>query len=84
MRDANFNEYIAYLGKDCVYILGLPNLELIVNIDGIKNAHSMCTNEEMTILYVLNKNGSEVTLIRDEDKKNIRPPSFVMKNLVKK
>ena len=84
MRDANFNEYIAYLGKDCVYILGLPNLELIVNIDGIKNAHSMCTNEEMTILYVLNKNGSEITLIRDEDKKNIRPPSFVMKNLVKK
>ena len=39
----------------------------------------MCTNEEMTMLYVLNKTGSEVTLIRDENQKIIRPPSFVMK-----
>ena len=84
IRDANFNEYIAYIEKESVYIYSLPNLELIVNINEIKNAHMMCTNEEMTILYVLNKTGSEITLIRDEGKKIIRPPSYVMKNLVKK
>jgi len=79
IRDANFNEYIAYLGKESVYIYSLPNLELILNINEINNANVMCTNEEMTMLYVLNKTGSEVTLIRDENQKIIRPPSFVMK-----
>ena len=60
----------------------LPNLELIVSKDGIKNSHFICCNEDMTMLYVLNKNGSEVNLVRDEDKK-LRASTFVIKNLNK-
>ena len=81
IKDANFNEYMAYIGNNCVSIVKLPNLELLVNIDGINNSHIICCNEDMTILYVLNKNGSEVNLIRDQDKINFRPSSFVMKSL---
>ena len=82
IRDSNFNEYMAYLGKDSVYIVNIPNLELVVNKDGIKNSHMLCTNEDMTILYVINKTGSEVILIMDEEKKNMRTPTFMVKNLV--
>ena len=81
-RDANFNEYMAYLGKHCIYVVKLPNLELIVSKDGIKNSHFICCNEDMTMLYVLNKNGSEVNLVRDEDKK-LRASTFVIKSLNK-
>ena len=82
IRDSNFNEYMAYLGKDSVCIVNIPNLELIVEIDGIMDAEMLFTNEDMTILYVFNKTGSEITLIRDEEKRNIRAPSFMVKNLV--
>ena len=84
LKDAYFNEYLAYLNNDSVCILSLPYLETAFQIDGIQNSHIFCSNEDMSLLYVLNKNGSEVKLIRDEDKKNIRPSSFIMRNFVNK
>ena len=79
IKDANFNECMAYLGNNCIYIVQLPNLEFIANIDGISNPHIIGSNEDSTILYVLDKNGCEVNFIRDEDKKTIRPSSLAMK-----
>ena len=66
VKDANFNEYMAYLGNHSVYITKLPNLELILNIDEVKNSHILCCNDNLTTLYVLDKNGS-INLIRDEE-----------------
>ena len=83
IKDANFNECMAYLGNNCIYIVQLPNLEFIANIDGIFNSHIICSNEDSTILFVLNKSGTELNLIRDEDTKTIRPSSLVMKKLGK-
>ena len=84
IKDANFNEYMAYLGNHCVYIAKLPNLELVANISKITNSHIICCNEDSTILYALNKNGCEVNVIKDENKKSIRPSSIVIKSFGKK
>jgi len=82
IKDAYFNEYLAYLSGEFVFIVNLPNLKLVVQFEGIKDSHFLCSNEDMTLLYVLNNNGAEITLIRDEGKNN-NAPSFV-KNLVNK
>ena len=75
---------MAYLGNHCVYIAKLPNLELVANISKITNSHIICCNEDSTILYALNKNGCEVNVIKDENKKSIRPSSIVIKSFGKK
>ena len=82
LKDAYFNSYLAYLSGNSFNIINLPQLEYVLNVDNLKDPYNFCANEDVSMVIVFNKNGSEVTLIRDESKKNIRPPSFVMKNLV--
>jgi hypothetical protein len=71
IKDLNANEYLCYIGKEAISILGLPNLELMANIDikpsmGIFNIFS---SRDKISLYCLNKSGSKVHVIRDEVKK---------------
>jgi hypothetical protein len=71
IKDLNANEYLGYIGKEAISILGLPNLELMANIDinpgmGIYNIFSSI---DKISLYCLNKSGSKVYVIRDEVKK---------------
>jgi uncharacterized protein (DUF2344 family) len=82
LKDAYFNSYLAYLSGNSFNIINLPQLEYVINVDNLKEPYNFCANEDMSMVNVFNKNGSEVTLIRNESKKNIRPPSFAMKNLV--
>ena len=71
IKDLNANEYLCYIGKEAISILGLPNLELMANIDitpgmGLYNIFS---SRDKISLYCLNKSGSKVYVIRDEVKK---------------
>ena len=71
IKDLNANEYLCYIGKEAISILGLPNLEFLANIDikpsmGIFNIFS---SRDKISLYCLNKSGSKVHVIRDEVKK---------------
>ena len=82
IKDAYFNSYLAYLSGKVFNVINLPQLEYVVNVDNLKDPYNFCTSEDMSMVNVFNKNGSEVTLIRGETKKNIRSSSFVMKNLI--
>ena len=71
IKDLNANEYLCYIGKEAISILGLPTLELMANID-IKpdmGIYSIIPSQDNTSLYCINKNGSKVYVIRDEVKK---------------
>jgi len=83
LKDAYFNSYLAYLSGNYFITVNLPQLEYVINIENLKEPYNFCANEDLSIVSVFNKNGSEVTLIRDESKKNIRASTYVMKNLVK-
>jgi hypothetical protein len=80
LKDAYFNSYLAYLSGTYFNILNLPQLKYVVNIHNLKDPYIFCTNEDMSMVNIFNKNGSEVTLIRDESRKSIKPSS--LKNLV--
>ena len=80
LKDAYFNSYLAYLSGNNFYILNLPQLKYVVNVYNLKDPYIFCTNEDMSMVNIFNKNGSEVTLIRDESRKSIKPSS--LKNLV--
>ena len=71
IKDLNANEYLCYIGKEAISILGLPNLELMANID-IKpgmGLYNIFSSRDKISLYCLNKSGSKVYVIRDEVKK---------------
>jgi uncharacterized protein (DUF2344 family) len=80
LKDAYFNSYLAYLSGNNFNILNLPQLKYVVNVYNLKDPYIFCTNEDMSMVNIFNKNGSEVTLIRDESRKSIKPSS--LKNLV--
>ena len=79
IKDLYSNEYLAYIEKDVLFILSLPNLEVIVNIDQLRDAFMICPNEDNTILYILTRSWDKVYSIRDENKKGFRGPSFAVK-----
>jgi hypothetical protein len=80
LKDAYFNSYLAYLSGTYFNILNLPQLKYVVNIHNLKDPYIFCTNEDMSMVNIFNKIGSEVTVIRDESRKSIKPSS--LKNLV--
>lgn len=69
LKDAYFNSYLAYLSGNSFNIINLPQLEYVINVDNLKEPYNFCANEDMSMVNVFNKNGSEVTLIRNESKK---------------
>ena len=77
IKDMNSNDYLSYIGKETISIHRLTSLETIVNID-ISPGMQICTiftSEDKKTLYCINKNGSQVYVIKDEIKKNLRNPS---------
>ena len=82
IKDLNANENLGYIGKDAITVLSLPTLETLVNINitpkmGIS---TIFTSEDKKSLYCINKSGSDVYVIRDEIKKNIRNASMALMN----
>ena len=80
IKDLNSYEYLGYIGKDSIIIHSLPTLDTLVNIDisprlGIS---TIFPSEDKKSLYCINKNGSNVHVIRDEVKKNPRSASMMI------
>ena len=71
IKDLNTNEYLAYIGKDSISILCLPNLEMIANIEIKENMgiNNIFLSQDKLSLYCVNKSGNKVYVIRDEIKK---------------
>ena len=83
IKDLYSNEYLVYIKNDALLILSLPNLEVVINIDELKDAYMICPNEDNTVLYVLSKDWDIIYLIRDENKKGFRGPSFAVRRSLK-
>ena len=83
IRDLNSNEYLAYVGKDAITIHILPTLEVLVHKDITPKMEisSIFTSEDKKALYCINKSGSNVYVIREEIKKNLRNASIALMNL---
>ena len=68
IKDLNSNEYLGYIGKENISILGLPNLNLTAVIDIKQNMgiNSIFTSHDASCLYCINKSGSKVYIVRDQ------------------
>jgi WD40 repeat protein len=78
IKDLNSNEYLCYIGLKTITIHSLPNLEPKVNVDINSGIYTIFTSEDKRSLYCLNKNGSQVCIIKDEIKKALRSPSTIV------
>ena len=81
IKDLNSNENLAYIGKDGITILSLPTLETLINVNMKSSITTIFTSEDRKSLYCINKTGSDVHIIRDEIKKNIRAASISLMNI---
>ena len=68
IKDLNSNDYLVYICKSNIYIRSIPNLIIQVLIDEIPGIYAIFTNLDKTILYAINKDGSEIYLIKDDPK----------------
>ena len=69
IKDLNKNNYLAYIMNDTVIIRSIPTLIRQVCVDGLKDIYAIYPNEDMKILYGINKTGTEIYVIKDESKK---------------
>ena len=79
IKDLNSNEYLAYVSKNEISILYLPTLEKLnkIKIDPEMGISYIFTSDDKKSIYCINKSGSNVYIIKDEIKKNIRNASIV-------
>jgi WD40 repeat protein len=70
VKNINSNDYLACIGDDNIYILSVPDLIIQVAVEKEFEAHSMCFSEDNKLLYLLNKQGTEVMVIKTEKEKN--------------
>ena len=68
IKDLNSNDYLVYICKNNIYIRSIPNLIIQVLIDETPGIYAIFTNLDKTILYAINKDGSEIYLIKDDPK----------------
>ena len=69
IRDINSYDYLAYISKNNIIIRSLPSLFMQVIIEDLPNIYAICPSEDMKILYAINKNGNEIYVIKEENKK---------------
>jgi WD40 repeat protein len=78
-KDLDSNDYLVCIGNDNIYIIGIPDLIVKVQIEKIFNIHSICFSEDNKTLYAINKKGTEVTVIKEEKQRPFRSASFMRK-----
>ena len=71
IKDLNKNDYLAYIMNDAIIIRSIPTLIRQVCIEGLKDIYAIYPNEDMKVLYAINKAGTEIYVIKDETKKKI-------------
>lgn len=70
VKSINSCDYLACIGEENIYILSVPDLIIQVIVEKEFKAHSMCFSEDNKILYVVNKKGTEIMVIKGEKEKN--------------
>ena len=66
ISDLNANNYLAYIVNDSIIIRSIPTLIRQGNID-LPNIYAIYPSEDMKYLYAINKSGSEIYIIKDEN-----------------
>ena len=69
IKDKNSYEYLAYIGINNIIIRSLPNLFIQVIIEDLPDIYSICPSEDLKIIYAFNKSGSEIYVIKEDNKK---------------
>ena len=69
IKDLNSYDYLAYIGNNNIMILSIPDLNVDVTFDNLKEIIYICVNEDKKTLYALNQNGNEIYIIKDEVRK---------------
>ena len=70
IKSINSCDYLACIGEESIYILSVPDLIIRVSVEKEFEVHSMCFSEDNKMLYAINKNGTEVMVIKGEKEKN--------------
>ena len=67
IKDLNSYEYLAYYSKSQVHVINLPSLSLQfqISLEKVPNIKSLCINEDLSVIYCLNEDGSEIRAIKD-------------------
>ena len=71
IKNINSYDYLAYISKSNIIIRSLPSLFMQVIIEDLPNIYAICPSEDLKILYAINKNGNEIYVIKEENKKAI-------------
>ena len=77
-KSINSTDYLVCIGDENIYIFSLPDLIMQITVEKEFNANSMCFSEDKKILYVANKNGAEIMVIKTEKEKNILSRSITV------
>ena len=65
IKDLNSFEYLVYYNSSEIYIRNLPSLSMQIIVQNIANIRSLCINEDITAIYGLNEDGTQILAIRD-------------------
>ena len=81
MKSINSNDYLVCIYDENIYIMDIPDLITQITVEKEFEAYTMCFNEDNKMLYVANKNATEIMVIKTEKEKNIltRSVTFMKK-----
>ena len=65
IKDLNSYEYLVYYNNSELCIRNLPSLSLQIIIENITNIRNICINEDLTAIFGLNEDGTQIQAIRD-------------------
>ena len=65
IKDLNSLEYLAYFVDTQIYIRNLPSLSLQIIIEKIFGIKSLCINEDLSVIYTFNEDGTQIQAIKD-------------------
>ena len=65
IKDLNSNEYLAYIINESIIIRAIPTLIRQSSIEDIPDIYCICPSDDMKMLYAINKNGTNIRIIKD-------------------
>ena len=68
MKDSNSNDYLGYVGKDGIFILSIPDLNITGSTNSFPWVNSICLSNDRKSLYIFNKNDTKTLVIEGDTK----------------
>ena len=67
IKDLNSYEYLAYYSKSQIHVINLPSLssQILITLEKVSNIKSLCINEDLSVIYCISEDGSEIRAIKD-------------------